>query len=107
MWFPLEDVIDTTDGLRWVDGKARMRLRRARPRLKATEALKEGNVRFGDFSRVVSSSNYVCSSLLGLRFIFEDHTVLVGVLTSVEGSVRGRSDGAAIAFGFNWNYENC
>lgn len=105
MWFPLEDVIDTTDGLRWVDGKARMRLRRARPRLKATEALKEGKVRFGDFSRVVSSSNYVCSSLLGLRFVFRDR--MVGVLTSVEGSARGCSDGAAIAFGFNWNYEDC
>lgn len=59
MWFPLEEVIDTTDGLRWEAGKERMRVRRARPRLKAMLALKEGNVREGDVSRVTSSLNYI------------------------------------------------
>lgn len=58
MWFPLEEVIDTTEGLRWEDGKERMRSRRARPRLKAVVAVKEGNVRDGDFSRPVSSLNW-------------------------------------------------
>ena len=52
-------MIDTTEGLRWDAGKDRMRVRRARPRLKAVVAVKEGNVRDEDFSRVVSSLNCI------------------------------------------------
>lgn len=72
MWFPLEDVIDMTDGLRWEAGKERMRVRRARPRLNAMLALKAGNVRDGDFSRMVSSLNCMCRSGVQLGIHLED-----------------------------------
>lgn len=55
MWSPLALVIEITAGLRWVEGRERMRARSAMPRSNATEALKEGKTTSLESSNAIRS----------------------------------------------------